>query len=309
MNELRTEKDIEPAKESTGDIQALFGSQLEDFYMHLRDGNPNELGRAMGALEYTAQAAEEQGNASGHSAILDIVVDCQKKCAQSLRSKVADKVSTLLASTRKKIRAKAALDSDSSSLHNQRHKQHILELLGNWSDIIANVVQGGFSAKITSLVIVPFHLRVMEVAFECFEQFKSDKNIANWLSRVQNPEIELNLVALDAVLVQLAGMRELTAQYHAFLTDNCSIIDLPNESFDPWKELDVIYCALDNAYNGMAVCEAIKDAKKGLLLCIEDVRPVYVLQGVEDAFFVIGRSVNRAISTGSDMILFSAMNR
>lgn len=288
-----------------------FGTHLQDFYIALRGGDPYVLSDAMGSLEHVAANERTRVglDCSETLAMQDVVLDCQKKCAQALRSRVADNVSTLLAASRKKLRAKISKDMESSTLHNQRHINSMLELFGDWSDMVAGIVNGGLSDKVKSLVIVPFHVRVMEVSFECFEQFKSDKNISNWLKRVSDPLEQMNLISLDLILVQLAGMRELTMQYQSFLIDTCGLVDLSLAEFDSWKELDIVYCALDYAYIGLAISEAVADSKKSLLLCVEDNRPVYVLQGVEDAFFVIRKVVDRAISTGSDMILFSVINR
>lgn len=301
-----------PAVSSTDDeIQEEdFGTQLQHFYIALRGSNPYDLADAMCVLEHTAYEADAAGSDAELASTMQVVVaDCRKKCAQVLRSKVADAVSSLLSTSRKKLRAKISLDSESSSLHNQRHLNCMLDLLGAWSDIVAGIVQSNVSYPVKSLVIAPFHNRVLEVSFECFEQFKSDKNISSWLQRVSDPDHELNLVNLDVILAQLAGMRELTMQYQSFLMESCALTDIPLSGFDLWKELDVVYCALDHSYNGAAMKEAIRDSRQSLLLCVEDGRPVFVLQGVEDAFFVIRKGVDRAISTGSDVILFSVMNR
>jgi hypothetical protein len=332
----------EAGTEAEAEAHSDFGSQMECFYVALRGGDPYALSEAMCVLEDSAAeaAARAAGGAAGGAGeggtaaqlaavatMEDVVADCQKKCAQALRARVADAVSSLLAAARKKLRAKTSLDSESSGQHRQRHVLCLLELLGGWSDLVAGILQGGggggggVSAKVVYLVVVPFHLRVMEVAFECFEQFKSDKNITSWLRRVSEPDAGpgpgagagagagLNLVALDQVSAQLAGMRELTTQYQAFLLDACGLADVPLREFEAWKELDVVYCALDYAYTGAALAEAVRDARRALLLRIEDGRSVFVLQGVEDAFFVLRRGVGRAISTGSDTILFGAMDR
>lgn len=308
MDESRDKASAEVAHDSSPNED--FGSQLQVFYIALRGTNPYDLADAMSVLERTtAEMLASESDASLTAALQDIVADCQKKCAQVLRSRVADNVSSLLTAARKKLRAKVSKDAESSVLHNKRHISCMLELLGGWSDIIAGIMQGGVSDKVKSLIILPFHIRVMEVSFECFEQFKSDKNIENWLKRVFDSEEDLNLVVMDVILAQLAGMRELSMQYQSFLLDTCMLVDIPLGDFDAWKELDVVYCALDHAYNGIAIQVAVQDCKRSLLLCAEDDRPVFVLQGVEDAFFIIRKSVDRAISTGSDMILFSVMNR
>lgn len=314
----------QPEEEEHGevDIEVLFGEHLANFYEGLRaqgttasttsSGSSSSSGAvdavvwALAYLEADCAEAERRGRLS--STLEDVLVDCQKKCVQLVRMRCAEAVTALISSCRKKLRAKAALDAEASAQHHRRHCNALLELLGGWSNVAAEVVAYPISIGVKTQVLLPLHERIMESAFECFEQFKTDKSISQWLAKTHDTSA-INIVALDALIVQVAYLRELISQYHGFLSYSCGLNDIPTASFDKWRELDVIFVALDSAYSVAAMREAVRDAEAALLLDVEEGKPKYVLQGVEDAFFVLRKVVNRAISTGSDTILLAVGNR
>jgi hypothetical protein len=299
------------------DIEVIFGEHLADFYECLRaQGTGNNAGSgsvdtvvwALAYLEADCVEAERRDRLS--SSLVDVLVDCQKKCVQLLRVRCAEAVTSLVSTCRKKLRAKTALDAEASAQHPRRHCNALLDLLGGWSNCVAEVVAYPVSIGVKTQVLMPLHERIMESAFECFEQFKFDKSIAQWLAKAQDVSgSTINIVALDAIIVQIAYLRELVSQYHSFLSFSCGLNDIPSGSFDKWRELDVIFVALDSAYSAGAMREAVRDAEAALLLDVEEGKPKYVLQGVEDAFFVLRKVVSRAISTGSDTILLAVGNR
>jgi hypothetical protein len=299
------------------DIEVVFGEHLADFYEGLRAQGTGSIGAvgsvdavvwALAYLEADCAEAERQGRLS--STLVDILVDCQKKCVQLLRVRCAEAVTSLVSTCRKKLRAKAALDAEASAQHHRRHCNALLELLGGWSNCAAEVVAYPVSMGVKSQVLLPLHERIMDSAFECFEQFKTDKSVSQWLTKARDTSgSALNIVTLDALIVQIAYLRELVSQYQSFLSFSCGLNDIPSASFDKWRELDVVFVALDSAYCAGALREAVRDAEAALLLDVEEGKPKYVLQGVEDAFFVLRKVVSRAISTGSDTILLAVGNR
>eukprot|EP01031_Cornospumella_fuschlensis_P032932 gene32932-39828_t len=75
----------------------------------------------------------------------EILKDARKKVANVIRPYYIDTVNQLITSSTKRLRAKTALDN--SIDHSQRHIYILLELLGTWSNIIAEIFAVGFEKE------------------------------------------------------------------------------------------------------------------------------------------------------------------
>ena len=78
----------------------------------------------------------------------EIVKDCRKKTSQTIRPKYSENVRNLISQSRKKLIVKTA--SDDTASHSQRHMQVLIELLGTWSNIIAEVESLGVQRQVNS---------------------------------------------------------------------------------------------------------------------------------------------------------------
>jgi hypothetical protein len=250
------------------------------------------------------------------SAAHDIMIDCRKKAVSILRTKYADTVRNLITTSRKRISTKTSLDGEKTLIHSQRYLSTLLELLGTWSNIISDCECMGLSYATLAAIISPLHDRVMEMSVECFNRLKEDKNIQSWIERLQeknalgetvSDSTPLNIISLDAIIAQVSSMRSLIHQYSVYLTEilsNC----FPEIS-DPtllWRESDAVYTALEYGYLSFAVKEALQE--EGLLE-VQEGGTVYVLQSIEDVFFVLQKALGRVISTGSESSILAVCNR
>ena len=253
----------------------------------------------------------------------EIVEDCRKKISSFFIALYADKVTSLITSSRKKITSKTAIRNTSSNnntninnnsnQHGQRHFNTLVELLGVWSNYIAEMIDLGLSTNTLSLILPPLHVRVIVLAQECFIQFKEDKKLDNWHTRINNNNSNSNsnndnndvsILALDFLLSQMAAMREVVNHYYNFLTLHDITIG-SNEELNKWRELDAVYISLEYGYLTHAVGDAIDESN---LLDIES-GTVYVPQAVEDFFFLLLRVTERAISTGSSHSILAVGNK
>ena len=145
---------------------------------------------------------------------------------------------------------------------------------------------------------------------ECYTKFKEDKYIVNWQKKVMMAEDEnvpINLVSLDAAITQMTAIRSIVFQYFVYLEDICG--DFASDNWadvysQQWKELDADYIALEFGYITLAIETAL--AEKG---CLEVQPMVFAIQAAEDAFFVLQRVLERALSTGDDASIFSVCNK
>jgi hypothetical protein len=118
-------------------LRKSIGPKVASFYLSLRGGGSDiNIHDILAALMPLESHEPVQSLGETEDIIEEIVADCQKKSAQILRIPYADSVRTLIASCRKKLAAKVALDADSSNQHSQRHINTLLELLGTWSNMI-----------------------------------------------------------------------------------------------------------------------------------------------------------------------------
>ena len=333
------------------------GDKIEDFYVNLRSASAAIASRRGAGSEASQQSSVQEClyNVSvclyrleSHESrpelhetpeiTHEIAQDCGKKAAQVLRTVFAESVQQVIADNRKRLVMKAALDAESSQSHSQRHINALIDLLGTWSNILVNITALQLSGACLQLVVAPLHLRVIEMAMECVRQFKTDKRLDEWHKKVlllqqqqqqreqqreqqqqQQQEEACSIVSLDALLSQIAAMREVVSQYYTFL-DSIKLFAAPapggggNESAptpaseqptllgivsreerSQWRELDASYTSLEHGYLAHTTAEALGQRE---LLEIE--RGVLVPQAVEDALYLANRVAERALVAGSE---------
>ena len=266
------------------------GKLLQEFYLALNDGAKDRAIETLDQLECITADIE------GDEVVREITQDCRKKVGQLLRAAHVSGVQQLLTFSRKRLHTKASLEPGNNQQHAQRHLNTLIELLGEWSNIVNDLSGLNISSETLTLTIDPLHARVAEMSIDCFKQFNEDKNLANWQARIRRCVSEnqvLNISALDQIIGQLAGMRAVVAQYQLFLSTRCDFQSLVNHDMVEWREVDGSYIALEYGYMLGAMREA---TNVNSLLELQDGR-IYALQSVEDCFFVVQRSLERAIST------------
>ena len=82
-----------------------------------------------------------------------------------IRGKFTENVRTLISLCRKKIIVKTSSSGAAASEHTQRHLNILIELLGSWSNMIAEIECVGLSTDTLVSSIQPLHERVLEVCF------------------------------------------------------------------------------------------------------------------------------------------------
>jgi hypothetical protein len=101
----------------------------------------------------------------------EVVLDCQKKTVSVLRQMYAETVHTLVSTTRKallvKVKTGGSDHDESSELegHAQRHVRLLVDLLGQFSNIVAQMCCLRSSRDLLQLLVTPFCRRVADVAF------------------------------------------------------------------------------------------------------------------------------------------------
>jgi len=270
------------------------GELLQAFYLALNDGSTERAIECLGKLENITNT--ECGPGGDEQVLVEITKDCRKKMGHLLRSGYVGSVQQLLTLSRKRLHMKATLGSGPSTQHAQRHLNTLIELLGEWSNVVNDLSDLDISSETLTVAIDPLHARVVEMSIDCFKQFIDDKGLADWQTRIRRCVAEdqiLNISALDQIIGQLAGMRSVVAQYQRFLSNYCVFTNLTNHDMTEWREADGVYIALEYGYMLGAMREATTVTS---LLELQD-GSVYALQAVEDCFFVVQRSLERAIST------------
>lgn len=300
---------------------APVGVKLEEFYLALSQQPPNVewIIDSMHLMEDHQPLRQHNETAE---VVSEIVKDCRKKCAQQLRAPFAEVIRNVIAACRKRLVSKAALDSESSLQHNQRHLNTLLELLGTWSNIVAQCVAFGFSRALTRQILSPLYTRILEASVECFKTFKRDKELEQWSVRSLDESAECNVGSLDFLTSQVAGIKELVHQHYSFLYNNfCdydvdgvpepagvavmeSMLIVTPEELLQWRELDALYVTMEFGFVQRASQEALKEKE-----LIEVENSVFLPQCIEDIFFVLNKVSERALSTGSESNIFSIGNR
>ncbi len=301
------------------------GTKLEEFYiaLYVPPGKAISIDRIIECIHDLESHKPLNSFQETHEVVEEIVKDCRKKCSQQLRAPLAETIRNVIALSRKRLVSKAALDSETSSQHNQRHLQTLIELLGTWSNIVVQCVDYSFSRALTRHILFPLYTRIVEASVECFKTFKRDKELDQWGAKLLDDNVVCNVASLDFLVSQVAGMRELLHQHYSFLyhqfssydTDSPSTEVYPPGTVDSmlivtteellhWRELDAVYVTMEFGFINRATQEALKETT---LLEVEE--HVYIPQCIEDIFFILSKVSYRALSTGSDSAVMGVANR
>lgn len=216
------------------------GEKLESFYLALltiqsQNNDPNLIRLADVLYELETHNINENDGET-NELLQDILKDARKKSSQILRIPYIESINQLITSSRKRLKAKTALDNETSIQHGQRYVHIFLELLGNWSNIIINLMNYGFSKEIIQLILQPLHIRIIEMAKECFLIMKQDKDLDSWCIKLMQSSFSssssndkdesnkdnsndflINLTTLDNFTIQLSTMRNIINQHYLFL--------------------------------------------------------------------------------------------
>jgi hypothetical protein len=308
----------------------LIAEKLEAFLLAVgqtegTDQQVDAVVRCMHAIEEHEPILQSNENSE---VVLEITKECQKKCAQYLRTPMAECVRSVIAAARKRLATKAALDSEASYQHSQRHLNTLVELLGTWSNIVAQCRDFGFSRTLTKLILSPLYSRIVEAAVETFRTFKKDKELDQWSVRLLDEGAECNVASLDGLVAQVATFRTMLHQHYAFhyscfqpMNNNGSaaanvstgepagvmvesMLIVAQSELQQWRELDAMYVSLEFGFLQHATQQALKETT---LIPIET--DVLIPQCVEDVFFIFSKVCDRAVSTGSENNVFSVVNR
>jgi hypothetical protein len=370
--------------------QITIGEKLESFYLALltyqsvqNEENIYRLARSLEALEtHTLNSSVGESK----DIIEDILKDARKKSGQLIRSPYIDDINQLITSARKRLKTKIALNDENSQFqHGQRYLHLFIELLGTWSNMITHINHFGFSKEMIPLLLSSLHNRIIEMSFECFLTFKSDKDIDNWVIRANNfntgtesDQTTINLSALDGLLSQIAMMRKIINQHYLFLfhsfhgyfddepeenneetvakqqqnsetkieqsaipstgsnvnvqesTDKSNIqqvvasnpkkstastvshsfldhlLIVSSSELLKWKEIDIIYIALEGSYLQQSIIEACLNGCSSALSLEEN---IYILEMFEDSLYLFHKILERSISTNEEKCVFMIANK
>jgi len=301
------------------------GTKLEEFYLalYVPPGKAVSVDRVIECIHDLESHNPLSSFQETHEVVEEIVKDCRKKCSQQLRAPLAEIIRNVIALCRKRLVSKAALDSETSSQHNQRHLQTLIELLGTWSNIVVQCVDYSFSRALTRQILFPLYTRIVEASVECFNTFKRDKELDQWGAKLLDDNVVCNVASIDFLVSQVAGMKELLHQHYSFLYHQFSSYDTdsPSTEVNPpdtvgsmlivtteellhWRELDAVYVTMEFGFIHRATQEALKETT---LLEVEE--HVYIPQCIEDIFFILSKVSYRALSTGSDSAVMGVANR
>ncbi len=149
-----------------------------------------------------------------------------------LRSLLVEPINTLITANRKRLRTKTALtDGSNTSIdHANRYLGCYIELLGQWSNILYNLLLYDISSEILRLVATPLEKRILEMVYEAFQTYNNDKQIEDWIVRIHTRKHNmsmmsssaavsdlLNLNSLDNIVQQLASMKVVLTQHWIYL--------------------------------------------------------------------------------------------
>jgi COG4 transport protein len=107
----------------------------------------------------------------------------------------------------------------------------------------------------------------------------------------------------------MSAIRSIVFQYFVYLEElvgSFSSDSWRNAYSSAWKVLDADYVALEFGYITHALGEAALE--RGIIE-VQEGGCAYVLQFVEDTFFVLQRVLERSLSTGDDSCIFGVSNK
>lgn len=285
--------------------QEAFGSCLENFYISYEAAactrstkSDIDCSESVRHLIECLFALEEICDSSC-DASCEVLAACRKKAVALIRAPYADAVRTLITASKKRLAIKSCMTQNESGQN--RHLSALIELFGSWSNIVQEIRHLGPLSDVTLLSITSsLHDRVCEASLSCFEAFCSDNRIVTSASQSKFAESS-SLHVLDSVLTTLTAMLAVVQHYRDFysITTHTSAQALGPE-LSQWRRADGVYVSLEISYCRRALAECLSQSVSELLLLQDDDDDddeVLVAQAVEDAFFVLTKVVERALST------------
>jgi len=285
------------------------GEKLSRFYLSLDVRTPasqEDLHAVLLSLDSLELHEVQCEQGETQEILTEVVTDCRKKALQILRSPFVENVQSIMSLARKRFQSKAMSANET-----------LVDLLGSWSNVVLEIAALGVSDSMLHQIITTFHARIVELSFECFLQYKRDKNLDNWYTRVNeslnapkesasssSAAFLFSIVALDGILSQLTAIKDTVNRYFLFLEhlfeDKEFAFRIDGEGSNRWRELDSIYIVLEYGYAVRATEEALKEVA---LLEIES--QVFVPRAIEDVFFVLQKVGERGLLLGSDSATLS----
>lgn len=210
------------------------GSILEDYLIDLNENKGKNFIKYFKQFQLIFLKLKNKNEKEILKELIDEII---KKEIQNIRGIYSDLIRLIITNYRKQLRNKILLISDSNNEHNQRYLNVLIELLGSWSNILSEILEYSLPNNILLNCINPFHLRIIEASFDCFEEFKIDKKLEIWSTKflsydsngIQSINETINLTALDQILSQLVSMRLVVGQYQVYLLEGCFIPEKYNE--------------------------------------------------------------------------------
>lgn len=285
-----------------------FNAGIEAFYLALANasagaGDDASVSDALNALQASLDRIRESGEeqfVQQVPALEEMVRDCRSKCVRHVRTQHGDVLRNVISQTRRRLQEKSA-GMASDQLHQQRHVQLLVQLLGENSNIVNDVCANGWDLAIVQQVCQPFHELVSEVSVEILEKFRNDKNLTAWENRARAIHANsldergsggggasgsatpskldgkgLDVQAMDFLLDQMAYMLQLVYRYQEFY-HNYTQLEANNDHLRRWHELRGSYVSMEDTYL-MTACFAALRERSGL----EVEEGIVVLAGGED---------------------------
>jgi hypothetical protein len=282
-----------------------FNAGIEAFYLALANasvgaGDDLSVSEALNALQISLDRIRESGDeqfVQQVPALEEMLRDCRSKCVRHVRTQHGDVLRNVISQTRRRLQEKVA-GMASDQLHQQRHVQLLVQLLGENSNIVNDVCANGWDLAIVQQVCQPFHELVSEVSVEILEKFRNDKNLTAWENRARAIHMNtledrggggsgsgtpskldgkgLDVQAMDFLLDQMAYMLQLVYRYQEFY-HKYTQLDANNDHLRRWHELRGSYVSMEDTYL-MTACFAALRERSGL----EVEEGIVVLAGGED---------------------------
>lgn len=298
------------------------GTLLAQFYMNLVEIKHEQL---IGAYLCLERYLPKLSRGETWEIQDEIIRDARKKCVHVIRLPYVEMINQTITAGRKRLKLKAALDHDAAQSHNHRYLLVIMDIVGVWSNIVLELRDYGFRRDMLHSILSNLYPRIIEMVWDSFQIFKQDRDIDRLCVKSMNINEEVSLNTIDSIAQQLSTIRSVINRHYHFLFDaftayffmeynseesllQVSILDRmvfpSNDELLKWKEVDLLYNALENAYMLRTLADACEEVS---LLEIEE--GVFIIQLVEDAFFLMNKSLDRALSTSEETILFSLANK
>lgn len=263
-----------------------FGECVEQILLALAYNQPHS------ALTHLSLALAMQSDAVEQ----EIGQALAKKVLQSQRLTYLSVVNSVAVSVNKKIKLKGV-----------NYSSVVVELFGEGSNILNdayNTYSEHLHNDVSSVhaIIQTINDRIFDIVASLMKSYYEDKAISAWYLKFKNNE-SLNFQVLDNLLFQLGSIRSTIDKYVSFTRSKFAEYELSDKECAVVKELEMHCTSLEYGYLSAALSDAL--SSKAQVLQVET--GVYVCQAIEDAFFILLRSLERALLTQSSAVIASVL--